>query len=493
MVAVVGVRGFALGRAAFRYSERIALHDSAFRMLASLRPRIFEKLIPFSPAGLAGSKRAEILSKLTSDVDELQNLPLRVISPLAQSIFVALLSVVGMALLLPSAAVVLAFTLVLAFVVALPVSALASRRADKSMASTKAKLNDQVIELLENQELWQSLGWLEHKTKAAAATNLELSKLANRGSFAVGLGQALFSLLATIATVGTTIFGAQAVSAGQQPGVLLALFALVPLAVFDVLAASQASITAWQKYVQSSDRVNELLDRNVPTELVEASGLKSLQSIETLQLIGVEIGYPDSPNTLSNFNLQIGQGETLLIHGVSGAGKTTLALVLANLLNVRSGEYLINGYPASDYASADIRDHIGYLEQNPTIFKGTVRANLLVAKPDAQDVELELVLHTVGLSDTFKSREGLGTQLGERGVLISGGEAQRLALARALLKGFDVLILDEPTANVDQSMAFGLVEELLQIAQRQTGRSVILITHDEQLGKLAQKALAISR
>jgi len=493
MVAVVGVRGFALGRAAFRYGERISLHDSAFRMLAALRPRIFEKLIPFSPAGLAGNKRAEVLSKLTSDVDELQNLPLRVISPLAQSLFVSVLTVIGMSLLLPSAALVLAATLLIAFVVALPASALASKRADDSMASTKAQLNVQLIEILENQELWHSLGWLQHKTKAIAATDLALSKAVTRNSFAIGFGQALFSLLATLATLGTTFFGAQAVSEGQQPGVLLALFALVPMAVFDVLSASQASISAWQKYAQSADRVNQLLERKLPEELAEAAGQLELGPIETLQLKNAEIGYPNAPSTVSNLDLQISQGETLLIHGVSGAGKTTAALTLANLLNVRSGEYLINGVPADEFAAHEIRNRIGYLEQNPTIFKGTVRANLLVAKPEAEDVELELVLHTVGMSGTFKNREGLDTQLGERGVLISGGEAQRLALARALLKGFDVLILDEPTANVDQEMAFELVSDLLQIAKRQTGRAVILITHDEQLGKLTQKSIAISR
>ena len=303
----------------------------------------------------------------------------------------------------------------------------------------------------------------------------------------------MFSLLATVATVASTFLGSQAVVSGDQPGVLLALFALVPMAVFDVLAASQASISAWQKYVKSADRVSELLNRDVPSELSESPGSLPMTNFESLELQRVSVGYPGAADTLEDFNLKLDAGETLLIQGPSGVGKTTIALVLANLLNVRKGQYLINGVAAQDYDVDELRNRIGYLEQNPTIFKGTVRANLLVAKPDAQDVELELVLHTVGMSETFIGRQGLDTEIGERGVLISGGEAQRLALARALLNGFDVLILDEPTANVDQALAFDLVKDLLAIAKRQPDRAIVLITHDEQLGKLAQRSIRLSR
>ena len=493
MIAVVGVRVFALGRAAFRYAERIALHDSAFRMLANLRPRIFAKLIPFSPAGLAGASKGDILSKITADVDELQNLPLRVISPLAQSVFVALISVVGLALLLPSAAIALLVALILSFFVALPISALASRKADTSSAATKSKLSEQTIELLENQKLWQSLGWLPAKTAELLATDSKLRRIQGANSKAVGIGQSIFSILATAATVATSFFGAQSVADGKNPAVLLASFALLPLAVFDVISASQATLSAWQKFKNSADRLNELLERQVPAELREVSGTTLVGKIKSVELRNLYVGYPGAESTLHNFNLKVQAGETLAVYGPSGAGKTTAALVLANLLGVRRGEYLINDSPANTFDIESLRERIGYLEQTPTIFMGTVRANLLVAKPNAEDVELELVLHSVGLSETFKLREGLDTQLGDRGVLISGGEAQRLALARALLKGFDLLILDEPTANVDQAQGLELVRDLLQIAKKDEGRSIVLITHDVNLGSLADRSIEISQ
>ena len=127
MIAVVGVRGFALGRAAFRYGERILLHDAAFKMLATTRPGIFEKLIPLSPAGLGDSSHGQVMSKVVADVDELQNLPLRVIAPIFQSFTVSILTVLGLALLLPSAALSLFLALLATFLIAMPLSGLVSR------------------------------------------------------------------------------------------------------------------------------------------------------------------------------------------------------------------------------------------------------------------------------------------------------------------------------------------------------------------------------
>ena len=176
-----------------------------------------------------------------------------------------------------------------------------------------------------------------------------------------------------------------------------------------------------------------------------------------------------------------------VIQSLSGSGKTTIALALLRFLELSSGRYQINGSDVADYSESSIRETIGLVEQDPTIFLGTVRANLLIARPMANDLELWNALRRVGLERLFANRQGLDTELGERGVLISGGEAQRLALARALLANFAVLVLDEPTANVDQVSARNLVSDLLAAAKLNSNRAIVLITHDVELAKLADK------
>jgi ATP-binding cassette subfamily C protein CydC len=165
-------------------------------------------------------------------------------------------------------------------------------------------------------------------------------------------------------------------------------------------------------------------------------------------------------------------------------------LALAGLLHPRAGALKLNGISATSFADDSIRLKIGYLEQNAMVFSTTVAANLRVAKADASETELIQVLTHVGLWSTFEAREGLQTQVGEHASLISGGEAQRLALARALLADFSCIILDEPTASVDQRQARALVSDLLAAAETQS-RIIVLVTHDVELAKLTNRRIAI--
>lgn len=486
-IAVVGVRGFAVGRAAGRYAERILLHDSAFKMLKLQRPRILEKLIPFAPAGMPD--RGATISKLVNDVDELQNLPIRVIAPLVQSIVVSLLAVIGVSLLLPNAAMVLALTLLAAFLLALPLSGWASRSADSASAETKSKLASLSVEALENLEILQTYDWLTAKFDEIKTTDAIMAKQANLSAVSAGLGQSLLSVLSAISIFGMAYLGAESVSAGRSPGVLLALFALLPIAVFEVVTIAQPVVSAFNRYRAAASRLGGLLDNPVPRELEICEGELQLSRIESIELVRVSVNYPGRAEILKDFDLTLRSGETLVLHGKSGAGKSTIANILVRFLNPASGSYLINGIPADSFTSESLREKIGLIEQNPIIFNGSVRENLLIAKSSADEAELVSVLTRVGLWSMFSGREGLETQLGERGVLISGGEAQRLALARALLADFELLIMDEPTANVDKTMADGLVRDLLAAAGM--GKTVLLITHDADLGSLAQLSLKI--
>lgn len=478
-IAVVLVRGFALGRAFFRYTERLLLHNAAFAMLTQLRPRLFAKLIPLAPAGLGSANRADTVTKLVNDVDEIQNLPLRVIAPLLQSTAVSLLTVGVLAWLNPGSGASLHIALLLALFVALPVSARASAISNAKAAETRAELNIASATFVENLEVLQAYGWVEAQLKRVSDAQQATLKLARDQAVTAGLGAGMFSVLAALATAASAYFGGLAVQAQQTPGVMLAVFALVPLAVFDILQNVQPAIGAWQRYKASANRVNELLTDEIPAELAVSKGTAPLDRIRSIEVRDLTAKYPGSDKVASrpvNFHLEAGQ--SLLLQGPSGSGKSTTALVLSGLLNPAGGSYLFNGDPADAYSPGSVSARIGYLEQTPVVFMGSLRTNLLIAAPEAIDEELWAELERVNLAETFRAREGLDTELGERGVAISGGEAQRMALARALLANFEVLIFDEPTANVDPATAEQLWADLLSALKSDSSKMSIFISHE---------------
>jgi len=478
MIAVVGVRGFALGRASFRYLERLLLHDAAFSLLGDLRPKLFSKLIPLVPSQLNLS-RADISTRLVNDVDDMQNLSLRILSPILQATAVCAASVALFWTWSPAAAMWLATCIVLAVFIALPASAALAKDSNYDHASMRSKANENAALLVENLDVLQSFDWLASYRAEYEFAQVELNRSSKRQALAIGIGQSLLAATAIAATCGSAYIAAQQVLADSIPGVMLAVLALAPLAVFDALGALQTVHGAWQRYRASSERIIDLLN-SVPGSLIATSGGTRLPSdFETLELRDLCARYPASDSVaVANVNLKLVAGQNLLITGKSGAGKSTIAHVLLAFLNPVSGSYLINGIDHAEIESNALRNLIGYQQQSPTIFSGTLRANLLLAKPDASDQQLISVLDRVNLAKVFASREGLDTELGETGFAISGGEAQRVSLARLLLADFKVLIFDEPTANVDPENASELIADLLAIAKADKRRAAIFISHD---------------
>ncbi|MFM5905690.1 MAG: thiol reductant ABC exporter subunit CydC [Micrococcales bacterium] len=493
-IAVVLVRGFALGRATFRYLERVLLHNSAFKMLGAIRPRIFGSLIPLAPAGLSSLNRGVTVSKLVSDVDELQNLPLRVLSPLIQSIVVSIFSVAFFAWLSPGAAWTLAMCLAGAFFIAIPVSTGLAAAANGTANSYRRQLAGNTLDLLENLEVLEAYGWADSIRSRVTRSETALLRIASRNSLSTGIGQGLITLFTALATFGSAWFGAKAVSAGQIPGVMLASLALLPMAVFEVVTTAQPVLLTWQRYQESAQNLLALLDNEPDESISPAQGTRTLDHVKSLELKNLTASYPRALEpAIDGFNLKLRAGESVLLRGPSGVGKSTIALVLMRFLAPSSGEYQINEVSADQYDSDSIRARIGYIEQSPAIFMGTLRANLLIGKPNASDQELWQVLDRVDLAETFRQRDGLDTQVGERGVAVSGGEAQRIALARALLADFDVIVFDEPTSNVDTVTGQKLVRDLLSLAKQKSSRAVVLISHDPEHQGLVDQVIRLEK
>ncbi|WP_411699574.1 thiol reductant ABC exporter subunit CydC [Conyzicola sp.] len=476
--AVVGVRAFALGRAFFRYVERLVTHDAAFRSLATLRAGIFRRLIPIAPDGLGGTRRGDLLTRLVSDVDQLQDLPLRVVQPLATSLVVSVLSVVTVSIILPGAGLTLLVALVAAAVVGTVVHSGITATADRAVAPLRAELAQLVLDFVTRLDVLTAFGVTEQREAAIAAADARLRSAQLRQALGAGVVSAAVSLLSGAAMIGALLTAAPAHGSGDITGPALALVVLVPIAVFEAFGMVPLAVGAWRRVRVSARRIADVVPDSVPSEIpvALAHGADLPTGPVTLTLDRVSARWPGAADrALRNVTVTVAPGDCLLVTGESGAGKTTLAHVLVRFLD-HEGTYRLGGVDARELDPDAVRTIVGLCEQSPHLFDDTIRQNLLFARETATDDDLHAVLASVGLDEWVRERGGLDSPVGERGSLVSGGQAQRIALARALLAEFPILVLDEPTANVDVDRADALMADLLRGAAA-ADRAVIVISH----------------
>lgn len=494
-MAVVGVRAFALGRAFFRYLERLFSHDAAFRQLEVVRVEVLRRLIPLAPGGLGRAKRGSLLSALVSDVDDLQNLPLRVVQPIVTSLGVAVVAVVGVAFLSPAAALGLAVCLVLAFAVsALWVTRYAAR-AERSIAPRRAAVLDALLDYLNNLDVLTAYGADANARARIERADADLTRAVVRRAGGAGIAAATLSLFSGLAVVVAVIAGVPAFGAGTLSGPGLAVIALVPLAVFEIVAMVPVAVGVFRQVRSSAARIADVVPATVPAGIpvdgpdVRIGGERVASGVPRIQLSGLSVRWPGhEESAVRGVTVTLEPGDRLLVEGESGAGKTSLAQALVRFVEA-DGDYLIDGVPAERMPQDEVRRIVGLSEQTPYLFDETIRQNLLFAKDDADDAELLEVLRRVGLDSWVAARGGLDARVGERGSLVSGGQAQRIALARALLHDFPVLVLDEPTANVEADLADALVRDLVEAAGDR--RTVILISHTDVPAGLFARRLTL--
>src|SRR5215207_1684114 len=493
-LGIVGVRAFALGRAVFRYLERLSGHDASFRQLAAIRAGIFERMVPIAPDGLASSRRGDLLARFVGDVDELQNIPLRVVQPIVSAAVVLAFAVVGIAFLAPASAMAVFVCLVTGIGVALVLQRRAAANAELRLAPLRGELQAAIVEHVQALDVLVAFD-------AAAPARRRIEEIGAR------LARATRSRAAATgaASAAMTAVGGIAVAAGLISGPVFAVLCLVPLAIAEVVAAVPLAVSALGLARSSARRVADAVPPATPAAIpvrpaVPAQPPGAGELPPAIVLRGIRAEWPaltvaserESPGpdamrapgvaALDGLDLELAPGERVLVRGASGSGKTTLAHVLVRFLDYE-GSYRIGGVEASELEPTAVRRIVGLVEQRPWLFDEDVRQNLLFARDTATDEELLEVLDRVGLREWVEDRGGLDARVGERGALVSGGQAQRIALARAMLAGFPVLVLDEPTASVDPARAHALVRELTQAASR-AGRTVVLISHapvDESL------------
>src|SRR5438876_906395 len=491
------VRVMGVSRAVSRYGERLVAHNVTFRLLAQLRTWVYSRLEPLAPARLLAYRSGDVLARLVADVEELQHVYLRVVSPLIVAVVIAMLTFGLFSIFSP----VLAWT-ALAFLVATGLGAplvagVLARGLGKRQLTLRAELNAQIVDGIQGVQDLLACGRAGDQQRKIADLDRALGQVQRQMALIAGLQQTMNDFLMNLALLAILVLAIPLVATKAIDGVYLAFLALAILASFEAIQPLAQAFQFLGHSLAAAERLFGVTDA-APQVLESAAPLPGPGG-RTLEFDDVHFAYDPDVGTNPSFQRHCvasaahsggmqGEGEVLrgitftvrpgsrvAVVGPSGSGKSTLVRLALRFLDPTEGAIRLDGQDIRKYALSDLRSVIGTVAQDTHLFNGTIRDNLLLARPEASDSEMKQVLEEAQLTEFINQLPGgLETWVGEQGLRLSGGERQRLAIARALLKDAPLLILDEATANLDLLTERALLDAL-DVLMR--GRTTLMITH----------------
>lgn len=472
MLPAAGVRGAAITRTAGRYFERLVSHDATFRVLAHLRVYTFTKVLPLSPSGIARFRQGELLNRLVADVDTLDHLYLRVISPLVGALVVILVVAVGLSVLDVTLALTLGGIMFLTVLLLPPLFYRAGKGTGEALTTLRAQYRQQLTAWLIGHAELTIFNAADRYRETLDATESEWQEAQRRQAGLTALSQGVMMLISGMAVVLMLWMAAGGVGGNTQPGALIALFVFCALAAFEALAPVTGAFQHLGQVIASARRVTDLTEQQPDVVFTDGATTAPTQTAVTFNNVSFRYSRQAQP-ALNQVSLTLNAGERVALLGRTGCGKSTLLQLLTRAWDPQSGEITLAGRPLTQYSEEALRASMSVVPQRVHLFSATLRDNLLLAAPQASDAKLADTLRQVGL-DKLLEESGLNSWLGEGGRQLSGGELRRLAIARALLHDAPMMLLDEPTEGLDAETE----QQILALLDKVTAnKTVLMITH----------------
>lgn len=472
MLPAAGVRGAAITRTAGRYFERLVSHDATFRVLAHLRVYTFTKVLPLSPSGIARFRQGELLNRLVADVDTLDHLYLRVISPLVGALVVILVVAVGLSVLDVTLALTLGGIMFLTVLLLPPLFYRAGKGTGEALTTLRAQYRQQLTAWLIGHAELTIFNAADRYRETLDATESEWQEAQRRQAGLTALSQGVMMLISGMAVVLMLWMAAGGVGGNTQPGALIALFVFCALAAFEALAPVTGAFQHLGQVIASARRVTDLTEQQPDVVFTDGATTTPTQTAVTFNNVSFRYSRQAQP-ALNQVSLTLNAGERVALLGRTGCGKSTLLQLLTRAWDPQSGEITLAGRPLTQYSEEALRASMSVVPQRVHLFSATLRDNLLLAAPQASDAKLADTLRQVGL-DKLLEESGLNSWLGEGGRQLSGGELRRLAIARALLHDAPMMLLDEPTEGLDAETEQQILALLDMVTANKT---VLMITH----------------
>ena len=468
------IRACAIARTGGRYLERLVTHEATLRQLAGLRVWFYRHLEPLAPARLMQYHSADLLSRIRADIDALDNLYVRVLVP----VLVALISGFGFFVFTALFDAGLALLLLAMLGVAGVLLPLLGRRLGKTPGRRSveigAELRQAAIDGTQGLSELLVYGAAERQAQHLDALGRALIAEQDRMSRVTGLTQAASGLTAHLTLWGMLWLGIPLVHDGALAPPQLAMLALFSLAAFEAVAPLPGAFQQLEATLTAARRLFEIVDAEPAAP--DPAQPAALPARNDLLVRDLRFTYPDAGTAaLDGIGFELAEGRRIAVVGATGSGKTTLFNLLLRFWVPDAGELRLGGVPLPALRGEDLRSRIALVSQQTHLFDATIRENLLIAAPDAPQGRLEQACRTAQIHDFISGLpEGYDTWAGETGVRLSGGQARRIAIARALLRDAPVLLLDEPTEGLDAATEQALMDAVHRLM---AGRTVLLITH----------------
>ncbi|MCG3758819.1 heme ABC transporter ATP-binding protein/permease CydC [Vibrio cincinnatiensis] len=465
------VRGFAMQRTAGRWGERVVSHNATFKLLTDLRVFFFKKLAPLIPGRISNLRDADLLNRLVADIDAMDHVYLRLVSPVT----IGVLGIAALTALICwfdfTLGLILGGILLSLLVIWPPVFYLLGKNNGQGLTQHKAQMRIAALDWLQGYSELVIFGAEAHYRKAVFTAQDKLLYNQKINAHFTGLAQALLLLANGWALVLMLWLAADGVN-GQAPDPMIALIAFATMASVELLMPIAGAFQHLGQTLTSARRLNEII--LTEPEVVFSQQPTSHSNQYDICFDKVSFHYPDSQQkVLNHVNLTVPAGKKVAIVGQTGSGKSTLIQLLCRYWDVQQGKITLGGTHLPAWKESDLRSAISVVSQRVDILNGSLRDNLLMAKPHAQESELCQILTHVGLSKLLDG-SGLNTWLGDGGRQLSGGEKRRIGIARALLHNGPILLLDEPTEGLDKQTE----QQIMALLQTHfADKTVIFITH----------------